>query len=429
MRRLFASLLLMSLSLPAAAQWHQYLGPTGDSISTEKNLVDSWPKGGPPELWRIDMGPGFGGAAIDKGEVFLLDRVQGEADVLRVLDLNTGKEKWRYRYEAPGRVGFEGSRCTPAVTDTQIFTTGEFGHLYAFDRKSRKVAWTVNLMKKYPDKDNSERQAWGYGMNPLLVGKTVIAAAPSGESPGLIAFDQATGKVVWESVDFGASNMYTSPVLRKIAGVEGIVVRTIKELYFVDPKTGKTLFKHQCYKSGKIPITPVTVMPDGKHVFVTQGYDMGSVMLEVSKTASGFDVKEKYRTVAGSQIHPGIVIDGYLYINHTENSTSRGARQKFSSLACVDPKTGKVVWNTGKDPFIGRGHTLYVDGKIIMQDAEGGMLYLVDPSPKGFKMISSFKATNAKSKKAWAPLAIGNGLLMVRDQDEMACFDLRKKQQ
>lgn len=428
MRKFSMAIVLTGLACTASGQWHQYLGPTGDSVSTETGLLKSWPADGPPELWRVELGPGFGGAAIRDGQVFLLDRITGEADVLRVLDLKSGEEIWRYRYEAAGRVGYEGSRCTPSVTDTHIFTTGELGHLYAFDRQSRKVAWSVNLSEAYPDKDTSEPQNWGYGVNPLIVDDLVIVVSPPQETPGLIAFKQATGEVVWKSEPFGDSNMYHSPQVRTIAGVAGILVRNVKSLYFIDPKTGGTLFEHACYDKGRIPITPVTVLPDGEHVFVTQGYEMGSVMLKVTRNDAGaFKIEEKYRTIEGSQIHPAIAIGKHLYINHTENDTSKGARRKFAGLACVEPATGKVLWNTGEEPFIGRGATLYADGKLIMQDAEGGMLYLVDPNPEGFKTISSFRATETKQKQAWAPLALGDGLLIVRDQDEVKCFDLREK--
>lgn len=429
MRFVFSFVLLVGLvgAEPSQAQWHQYLGPNGDSTSSETGLLDTWPADGPKELWRIEMGPGFGVAAVDGGEAFLLDRIHGEADVLRVLDVKTGKEKWRYKYDAPGRVGFEGSRCTPSVTETHIFTTGEFGHLYAFDRKTQKVAWSVNIIEKYPDDDGSDKQGWGYGMNPLIVGDVVVAASYANEHPGLIAFDQSSGEVVWESEDFGDSSMYSSPQIRTIAGVTGIAVRNIQHLFFIDPKTGETLFKHEVYGKGKIPITPVTVMPDGEHVFVTQGYEMGSAMFKVTRDGDDFKLEEKWRAIEGSQIHPAIPIGEHLYINHGENDTHGKARRKFAGLACVDPKTGKVVWNTGDAPFLGRGALLYADGKLIMQDAEGGRLFLVDPSPAGYKEISSFKATDAKGKKAWAPLTLANGLLIVRDQDEMVCFDIREK--
>lgn len=427
MRYLLALFCAFTTTSAIQAQWHQYLGPNLDSTSDETGLLDQWPADGPTEVWRIDVGPGYGGAAVHDGETIIIDRRHGEADILRVLDVNTGNERWRFEYDAVGRVGHEGSRCTPSVTDTHIFTTGQMGDLYAFDRKTKKPAWSVNLLEKYPDADGNDNQGWGYGMNPLIVGDTIVAASYASEHPGLIAFDQKTGEVVWESEAFGGSSMYSSPLLRTIAGVEGIAVRNIKQLFFIDPKTGKTLFKHQAYSKGKIPITPITVMPDGEHVFVTQGYEMGSVMLKVTRDGDAFNIEEKYRTIEGSQIHPAIVIGEHLYINHGENATHGKAKRKFAGLACVNPADGKVVWNTGEAPFLGRGGLLYVDGKLIMQDAEGGMLYLVEPSVDGYKEISSFQATDAKQKKAWAPLTLADGLLIVRDQDEMVCFDLREK--
>lgn len=427
MKRIWLWFVCLALAPATAAQWSQYLGPNGDSTSPETGLLDEWPEDGPKELWRIDVGPGYGGAAVHNGEAIIIDRKHGEADILRVLDFKTGKEKWRFEYDAAGRVGHEGSRCTPSVTDTHIFTTGQMGDLYAFDRKTKKPAWSVNLLEKYPDSDGSDNQGWGYGMNPLLVGDTVVAASYASEHPGLIAFDQKTGEVVWESENFGDSSMYSSPLIRTIAGVQGIAVRNVKNLYFIDPATGETLFKHEVYTKGKIPITPITVMPDGEHVFVTQGYEMGSVMLSIRDTrASQFDIEEKYRTIEGSQIHPAIAIGEHLYINHGENATHNKAKRKFAGLACIDPATGKVVWNTGDAPFLGRGGLLYADGKLIMQDAEAGRLFLVEPSSEGYKEISSFQATDAKQKKAWAPLTLANGFLIVRDQDEMVCFDLRE---
>ena len=41
----------------------------------------------------------------------LNDREQGVADILRVFDLDTGKELWQFKTDAPGRVNFP--RLTP----------------------------------------------------------------------------------------------------------------------------------------------------------------------------------------------------------------------------------------------------------------------------------------------------------------------------
>ena len=88
----------------AAADWPQFLGPNRDNVSGETGLVKSFPKEGPKVLWKIDVGIGFGGPAIENGLVYILDRdgEKGEkGDTLRCLDLATGEQKWSYVYESP----------------------------------------------------------------------------------------------------------------------------------------------------------------------------------------------------------------------------------------------------------------------------------------------------------------------------------------
>jgi outer membrane protein assembly factor BamB len=86
----------------AAADWPQFMGPNGDGTSAEKGLARSWPADGPQVLWTVALGPGYGGAAIRGGHVYVLDRVDRQKDVLRAFALETGKEDWRFSYEAPG---------------------------------------------------------------------------------------------------------------------------------------------------------------------------------------------------------------------------------------------------------------------------------------------------------------------------------------
>jgi outer membrane protein assembly factor BamB len=97
------------------------MGPNGDGTSAEKGLLRAWPTDGPKVLWTFAMGPGYGGAAIRDGKVYVLDRVGQEKDILRCLDLGTGKEEWTFGYDAPGEVNHPGSRSTPAVTEKYVY--------------------------------------------------------------------------------------------------------------------------------------------------------------------------------------------------------------------------------------------------------------------------------------------------------------------
>src|SRR5579862_836960 len=83
---------LAAASLTSGADWPQFMGPNGDGTSTEKGLARTWPVDGPKVLWTVSVGPGYGGAAVREGKVYLLDRVDRKRDVLRVLDLTTGTE-------------------------------------------------------------------------------------------------------------------------------------------------------------------------------------------------------------------------------------------------------------------------------------------------------------------------------------------------
>jgi hypothetical protein len=47
------------------------------------------------------------------------------------------------------------------------------------------------------------------------------------------------------------------------------------------------------------------------------------------------------------------------------------------------------------------------------------MLYLIDPNPTEFRVLA--KAELLETKQAWAPLALSDGKLVIRDQKQMKC--------
>ena len=56
--------LLVCISNIYAQDWPQYLGPNGNSSSTQKNILRSWPQQGPEVLWTTAVGIGYGGPVI-----------------------------------------------------------------------------------------------------------------------------------------------------------------------------------------------------------------------------------------------------------------------------------------------------------------------------------------------------------------------------
>ena len=416
---------LLAFSSLSAADWPHFLGPTRDGFSTETNLLKSFPKEGPELLWEAKLEEGFGGAAVVGEEIFIVDRVSKEKDILRCLNLADGKEKWKFENPSEGEPPFPGSRSVPTVEDDAVYFIGPFGEVFRINRKTQKADWKVSINKRYPDANTPK---WGWAQSALVVGDVLIIT-PFGEDTGIAGWDKKTGKELWKSDGFG--DTHSSPVIMNLCGEDQVVIVTNGEVKLtgLDPKSGKILWQSDLYEN-RIPIT-VPVKIDNERIFVSGGYDSGSKMLSVKKDGGKYEVKTLWATKKGTQVHPPLLIDNHLYFLANENSNHKvKAKRKTGGLACFTLE-GKELWNTGNEPFMGRGSSIYADGMIIIQDGESGVLRLVDPDPSGFKLLAEANVfetnlDNRRDLKYWSNMALSNGKLLMRGQDRLLCLKLTK---
>jgi hypothetical protein len=68
-----------------------------------------------------------------------------------------------------------------------------------------------------------------------------------------------------------------------------------------------------------------------------------------------------------------------------------------------------------------RGGSVLADGLLLMTDGNT-KLYLVEPSPAGFKPLAS--AVILDPGDNWAPLALVDGTLLVRGQKELKALQV-----
>jgi outer membrane protein assembly factor BamB len=419
MRKHLASIAVVILLITAgtnAADWPGYLGPNRDAISSEKGLLRSWPEGGPKVLWAFPLGPGYGGAAISGGKVYVLDRIGGKQDVLRCLDLDTGQEDWSFSYDAPGRVSHPGSRGTPTVDGNYVYTCGSFGQFYCVDLKTHKPIWHKNI---WEDFDGGRLPQWAISQNPLIYADSVILASQTGKA-GLVAYDKLTGELKWASPALPGRPGYVSPKLVHVAGEDQVVMITAANrgtggaVVGIDPKTGKTLWTYTNWQC-KIPIPNVTEVGDGR-LFITGGYEAGSAMIRIAKSGDSYTATEVYKTDDfGTHCHPPVLYEGHLYAHCTTNTRRDG-------MVCMDVN-GNVKWKTGRSPVFDKGGFLLADGLIFSLDGRKGILYLIQPDPAGFKPLASAKLLG--NNECWGPLALTDGKLIIRDQEQMKCVVVR----
>lgn len=414
------ALLSFALILPAAASdWPQFQGPNRNGVSPETGLAQQWPDNGPPVLWSYPLGEGYGAASVRDGEVYILDRVDDKQDVLRCLDLNSGKELWNCAYDAPGTTAHDGSRTAPTVDEGHVYSVGMLGHFYCIDRKTHQPVWHKNLLADFGVK----KPNWGVVQSPSLY-KNLVIVAPQAPDAYVAAFDKNTGELVWKSPAFGLLG-YTTPVVTTLSGVDQVVMigacdkagKHPGQVAGLSLEDGSMLWAYhgfQCF----IPIPYPATLP-GDRLFITGGYNAGSAMIQVTKTNGKWAVSEIFKTgKCGSQIHQPLFYQDHLYVNSNSNERQDG-------MMCLT-LDGQIKWQTGGSfgaTTFERGSLMLADGMIITLDGKKGVLHLVQPSPEEFKQLDEAKIFSGK--EIWAPMALSDGKLLVRNQEELKCLNLK----
>ncbi|MBN2320391.1 MAG: PQQ-like beta-propeller repeat protein [Acidobacteria bacterium] len=415
---LIAMAILLFSACVFAADWPQYFGPDRDSTSTEKGILRAWPEEGPKVLWTIPLGVGFGGPAVVGGKVYLLDRDEKVGDTLRCLDLSNGKEIWNFAYDAPGSFMFPGSRTSPNVDGEYIYTIGPMGDLYCINTGTHKPVWNKNIWKDFGGGEQLPR--WGVTQNPLIYGDLLIVA-PQTSQAGVVAYDKGTGELKWKSPALAGAVGYVSPSVVKIGGEDHLVMITASEgrgrsasggsVNGLDPKTGIVLWTYENWQC-IIPVPHAVDAGEGR-VLITGGYNAGAAMIKVEKKAEGrYEATELFKNVDfGSHTQPPILYKDHFYAQYTTNERNDG-------FVCMS-MDGQVKWKTGQNPAFVRGGSVLADGLLLSVDGNT-KLYLVDPDPSGFKPLASVELLEPGEN--WAPMALVDGKLIIRDQKSLKCL-------
>jgi len=415
----FLLVFLFCIGNTFASDWSQYLGPDRNSTSSEKGILRSWPEGGPEVLWRAAVNRGFGGPVIKDGKVYLLDRDDEVGDTMRCFDLSNGKELWKFGYEAKGTVMFPGSRSVPILDGDYVYSCGHNGDLYCIDINTHKPVWNKNI---WTDFRGDSLPIWAITQCPLVYGDLLIIASQAPDA-GVVAYNKLTGDVKWKTPNLG-NESYASPSVAKIDGQDHIVIvisstnqighrelpQTLGNITGIEPLTGKILWQ---YKDWQNHISVPSAYDVGNNkVLVAGGYETGVVMLEIKKQEDGsYNAVELFKhNNFGDHTKPPIMHNGYFYAQYSTNSARDG-------LVCMN-MDGEVMWKTGRSPAFDKGSMILVDGLILATDGSR-TLYLIEPNSSGFKPIASAELLGTGQN--WAPIALSNGKLLIRDQNQLMC--------
>ena len=410
-----ALLVLLSVAGTFAADWPWYYGPRRDGTSTEKGLLRTWPKEGPKVLWSAPLGVGFGGPAVSRGKVYLLDRDEKVGDTLRVYDFATGKQLWTFAYDAPGSFMFNGSRPPAAPPSGR---PGPPSGPPPGQAGAQGRGFT-------PPAPGSQLPTWAITQNPLIY-RTLVIVASQAPQAGVVAYDKLTGELKWKTEPLSGGVGYASPSIVKVAGEDHLVMVTAAagmgrnasggSANGLDPLTGKLLWSYTNWQC-RIPVGHGVDAGEGR-VLLAGGYGAGSALFRVQKkTDGGYEVTELFKNPDfGSHTQPPIVYKDHFYAQYTINERSDG-------LVCMT-MDGQVRWKTGEEPPFSKDGAVLADGLLLAVDGNT-KLYLTEPDPAGFKPLANAELLEPSNN--WAPIALVDGKLLIRDQKGLKCVQVAQK--
>jgi outer membrane protein assembly factor BamB len=352
------------------------------------------------EVWRRPTTGGYSEVAVSGSQAVTLE-LRGGDDFVIAVDAATGRERWSTKV-GPTYRGHGGSHdgpiATPAIDGGDVFALGPHGLLLALDAATGKERWRHDLVAEFA----ATAPQWGFASSPLVEGTLVIVPTGGEKSRGLLAFDRATGRLVW-SASHAKASAYASAVAGTIAGTRQILAAAGDRVFGVSPVDGSLLWSVAGPGTDVEVANSPVVMP-GDRVLITSWN--GAFALRLSREGGSIAAKEIWRsTFPRANNGPAIYRDGFLY--------------GFAGpmLVSLNADTGAVRWRerTGEGTLVGAGE------HVLVLSQTTGDLRVVRAVPDGYSEQGRTRVFTPDVVSVTGP-SIADGRVFVRNLKEIAAF-------
>ena len=380
--------------------WPQWRGPNRDGAVASCTAPRSWPE----RLilrWRVDVGEGYATPVLVGARIYTFTR-QGDDEVIRALDADTGREVWQTSYPAP--FSFEpaaephgpGPKATPTFADGKLFTLGLGGVVTAFDASTGKQVWQVPAPLVAP--------LWGTAASPLVDQGLVIVHVGGHDQGALTAFDTDTGEVRWAWDGDGPS--YASPLVADLTGTRQVITLSQERVIGVSASTGELLWQRP-FSTGftQNVIDPILV----EDTVIIAGFQEPMSAFRVVRDQDHWTTEDVWKNEETSlYMTNGVLVNGMLF-----GLSQRNSGQYF----LLDVATGETVWRSAgrqaeNAAIVKAGETLFV----LEDDAE---LIVGRASPAGFEEVRRYEVSDTAT---WAQPTISGNRVYVKDTSTLTLW-------
>ena len=408
-RRMNVSFLLL-LALPLSADdWTGFRGSSGDGVSKETAAPTTW-SATKNVKWRVPLPQmGNGSPIVSKGKVFVTcaEDEDGLKRSLYCFDRKDGKQLWVRTVEFGKKLPTHGTNgycpSTPVADGERVIVWEGSAGLHAYDYEGKPL-WKAVL--------GDFVHMWGDGVSPVIHDGKVFVNCGPGTRTFMAALDAKTGKKLWEteepfkgSGERNENNQYMgswcTPIVVKVDGQEQLIATQPLRVVAYDPGNGKILWwcEGVRHKKGDLAYSSPVVVGDtlvavGGFNGPAMGIKLGGGKGDVTRT------HRLWRNESQPQhIGSAVAVGDRLY----QGQAGPGR------LECVDPKTGKIVWQDPAGGGVYWGSVILAAGRLYATNQKGTTV-VFKPNPEKFELIAS----NDLGETCNATPAVSDGDLFIR---------------
>lgn len=387
-----------------AGDWPQTLGPHRNGIASDETFTGTAVR----PAWKARIGSGLAGVAVQGSTTVLFHR-EGNEELLTAFKTDSGEFLWKRGFPTqfqPQIINDDGPRAVPTIHEGKVLAYGAQGGLYCVDFKSGRELWARATHKDF----KAPEGYFGAGSAPLAVGRLVFVNVGGPQNAGVVAFDLATGKTVWQSTNELAS--YAAPIFLADKSLQDpkpqLLVITRLNFLGLDPGSGKELFRLPFGSRGPTVNGALPVMV-GDQVLLTSSYGIGARLVNLDVSPVTFTWEDD---VLSSQYTTPIVQGSTIY--------GVDGRQDGGpvTLKCFDALTKKVYWTHALPEY---ATLIAADGKLLIMQTDG-TLRIAALEPSAYKELAVHTLLTGTTR---ALPALSQGKLFIRNENTLQAVELR----
>ncbi len=394
--------------------WPRWRGPAFDGTAEAgKYPVDLDPA---KALWKAEVpGRGFSTPVIWNKRIYLTAGVEGQ-DTVFCFDF-TGRTLWRKSLgkEREGRHrNASGSNPSVATDGRALFVFFKSGTLASLGLDGT-VFWKHNLFERF----GGDKRFWDFGTSPVLTEEAVVMAQMHAGDSYIAAFDKKTGKLKWKvarnyKTPLEGDQSYTTPIVYSRKDLQALLVWGGLHLTAHDASDGSVIWSCGGFNPESKKLWPVIASPviAGDIAVLSCGRaDRRQPRFHGIKMGGAGDVTTTHRLWkrkdVGSFVPTPAACNGKIYL-----VTDSG------DVHCIDPRTGKTVWNDSLPRRRGAVYTSpLIAGDHLYVLRETGFYYVVSIKD-AFEVVSKGEMNE---RVIASPVAVA-GRIFVRGRRTLFCF-------